>query len=143
MKLISHRGNIDGPNPFEENDPDYIREALLMYDVEIDLWFQDGCYYLGHDEPKYLIDYTFLLQSDLWIHCKNIDAMYACKLLKVENYFYHQTDEVTLTSSGYFWTYPGKKLTKNSIAVLPELASFDAIETAYGICSDYITNYEQ
>ena len=25
------------------------------------------------------------------------------------NYFWHQTDDFTLTSHGYIWTYPGKK----------------------------------
>jgi hypothetical protein len=28
MKLIAHRGNIDGPNPLEENRPEYIEAAI-------------------------------------------------------------------------------------------------------------------
>ena len=49
--------------------------------------------------------------------------------------FWHQEDDVTLTSEGYMWTYPGKELTTNSIAVLPE----EEIEVEVaGICSDYI-----
>ena len=28
MKLISHRGNLKGPNPEQENHPDYIWDAL-------------------------------------------------------------------------------------------------------------------
>jgi len=38
MKLISHRGNLFGPNPTNENNPDYILNAIeLGYDVEIDV----------------------------------------------------------------------------------------------------------
>ena len=37
MKLISHRGNIDGPQPDRENSPNYINEAIEAgYNVEID-----------------------------------------------------------------------------------------------------------
>ena len=37
MKLIAHRGNIDGPSD-EQNSPDYIDNALsLGYDAEIDV----------------------------------------------------------------------------------------------------------
>jgi len=28
MKLIAHRGNINGPNPEKENHPDYINTAI-------------------------------------------------------------------------------------------------------------------
>jgi len=49
--------------------------------------------------------------------------------------FWHQEDDVTLTSKGYLWTYSGKELTENSIAVLPEKKP--DVEVA-GICSDYV-----
>jgi len=53
---ISHRGNIDGRIPNSENSPEYISLALSKgYEVEIDVWFVDGSFYLGHDEPYYLI----------------------------------------------------------------------------------------
>jgi len=34
MKLIAHRGNTDGPNPSEENNPEYIEEAIENAEVE-------------------------------------------------------------------------------------------------------------
>ena len=66
-------------------------------------------------------------------------------LIKDRNYDYvwHQEDDVTITSLGHLWTYPGKKLTKWSIAVMPEIDFFDNIDTAYGICSDEILKYER
>jgi hypothetical protein len=144
MILIAHRGNINGPNSALENHPDYVCKALSKgYDVEIDLWFMDEKLFLGHDEPEYLINKGFLLKTGLWIHCKNIDALNYLRNIDSSNpYFFHNTDDVTLTSNGYFWTYPGKQLTQWSIAVMPEMAQFNNIETAFGICSDYMEKYE-
>jgi len=143
MILISHRGNIDGPHA-DENKPLHIENAIsLGYDVEIDMWLVCGILYLGHDEPSYKIDYDFLLKDKLWIHCKNIEALlYLKEMRNMNNYFWHQEDDVTLTSNGFLWTYPGKYLTKYSIAVMLETKPFDNISISYGICSDYIKNYK-
>jgi len=51
--------------------------------------------------------------------------------------FFHQEDDVTLTSKGYIWTYPNKQLTDKSIAVLPKEKPI--IEVA-GICSDFFND---
>jgi len=153
MKLISHRGNLDGKNPEMENKPEYIMDALnLDYDVEIDIWFIDNIWYLGHDEPTYKIDfYEFIYNvKNLWLHCKNIESfnelVTLSKSLKINwiNYFWHQNDDYTLTSNGYIWTYPGKQLMKNSISVLPEKNDLvlKDIEHCYGVCSDYIKKYK-
>ena len=46
MILISHRGNLNGPNEDRENSPYYIMEAIDDgYDVEVDLWWVDGKVY--------------------------------------------------------------------------------------------------
>ena len=74
MILISHRGNISGPNLERENHPEYIFEALQAgYDVEIDVWFVDGKFMLGHDEPQYEFPFPLLDNnySKIWLHCKN------------------------------------------------------------------------
>ncbi len=143
MKLISHRGNISGPD-VDENKPSHIENAIsLGYDVEVDLWLVNDVLYLGHDNPQYEIIYDFLLDSKLWIHCKNIEALlYLKEMNNTNNYFWHQEDDVTLTSNGFLWTYPGKHLTKYSIAVMPETKPFDNISISYGICSDYIKSYK-
>ena len=141
MILISHRGNINGRIPERENHPDYIQEALdLGYDVEIDVWYIKGKFYLGHDEPQYETNVIFLMNKNLWVHCKNVEALEALKFEKV-HYFYHETDTVTLTSQKYAWAYPGKQPIKNSIAVMPELY-LDDISQCIGICSDNIQNYK-
>ena len=165
MILISHRGNLNGKQPDNENHPDYILRAITAgYDVEIDVWFVDGKFKLGHDEPIY--DFPFkLLENNfqkLWIHCKNIEAIVAIGEFPNENllnYFFHQEDDITLTSKGYIWAYPGKQPIKNSIAVKPELNEDDFflikknntpnsklnkedLTQAIGICSDYIEDYK-
>ena len=61
MYLISHRGNIDDPCPSMENSPSYIMAAVDSgFDVEVDVWKVDDLIYLGHDQPQYLIDLSFL-----------------------------------------------------------------------------------
>ena len=140
MILISHRGNINGKDVENENNPVYIDKALEEgFDVEIDVWYKDGIWYLGHDEPKYPINLEYLKNNKFWCHAKNIDALN----LMLENdihCFWHQDDDVTITSYGFIWTSPDKKLTEKSICVLPEINN-QSITKCAGICSDYITNW--
>lgn len=148
MLLISHRGNIDGKNPNRENHPDYIEEALnLSFDVEVDVWYIDETLWLGHDEPQYEVSFQWLFDRahQLWIHCKNHDALIYFSDLETSNradfnYFWHQTDDVTLTSHNFMWVYPGKQPFENSIAVMPEINDDDILQCV-GICSDYIKEY--
>jgi len=138
MILISHRGNIDGSNTEQENRPNYIERALQKYNVEVDVWYTDKKWFLGHDKPQYRVDFKFLKQEGLWCHTKNIECLYELtKHSDKINCFWHQKDDVTLTSFGYLWTYPGKKLTSKSIAVLPEKKIFENINIAAGICTDF------
>ena len=89
-KLISHRGNISGPNISLENDPRYILEALsLGYDCEVDVWLVKKELYLGHDEPTYKTSMDFLSRHEesLWVHCKNFEALEYFNEKKQLNYF--------------------------------------------------------
>lgn len=146
MRLISHRGNINTRNESLENQPTYIDLAIEKgYDVEVDIWYKDNLLWLGHDKPEYKINDKFIIDrvTKLWFHCKNIEAViYFKKCGYSVNYFWHQNDDITLTSLGYIWTYPGKQLTNYSIAVMPETISFKNIEISYGICSDLIEKYK-
>ena len=138
MILISHRGNLNGKSD-RENSPDYIEEALDQdFDVEVDVWYIDNQFWLGHDKPQYKVSEGFLEHSNLWCHAKNIQALYVMSKSSNIHYFWHQEDDVTLTSRGYLWTYPGKQLTEKSICVLPE-KKLD-IEVA-GVCSDFIVRW--
>tara|TARA_B110000483_G_C18127425_1_gene516219 strand:- start:300 stop:731 length:432 start_codon:yes stop_codon:yes gene_type:complete len=141
MIYISHRGNLEGKQENNENNPDYIMQAIKQgFDVETDVWFDKTNFYLGHDEPTYKINSDFLLNKNLWCHAKNFDAL--DELSKINaHYFWHQEDDYTLTSKGIVWVYPGKLLSKNSICVMPELSNYQSLE-CLGICSDLIKNYK-
>ena len=118
MLIISHRGNINGINQDLENNPEHIRNLLNSnIQVEIDVWLKNNTILLGHDKPQYIVNKEFLMQDGLWCHAKNLDILYFLLNNKVKNFFWHQEDDFTLTSSGYIWTYPNKDLTSNSIIV--------------------------
>jgi HAD superfamily hydrolase (TIGR01509 family) len=143
IRLIAHRGNLAGPDPSRENSPSHVQAALARgFDVEIDLWVtDDGALRLGHDEPQHPVEASFLHKPGLWIHCKNVAALEHCKNAALTApYFWHQDDDVALTSTGHLWTYPGKPLTQHSIAVMPETRPFRHLGKAWGVCSDYVAD---
>lgn len=149
--LISHRGNINGKNELLENNPDYIEVALSKgYDVEIDLWIENNGFYLGHDAPTYPITLDWLIERSLklWVHCKDLKTIEELKRLEYENgiysihYFFHNTDDTTITSQGKLWVYPGKQPIEHSIAVMPEIHNED-VSKCIGICSDVIEKYNK
>jgi hypothetical protein len=151
LKFISHRGNLNGPNPSRENHPDYILEAINKgYNVEIDLRMFNGELMLGHDEPQYEVELLFLVQhiSKLWVHCKDYASLDFVSKYTVLNFFSHFTDEpYVLTSHGQFWAYPGQlPLGTDCVMVMPELhwkipeiVKFNT----YGVCSDYIADIKE
>jgi hypothetical protein len=144
-KFISHRGNICGPDIENENSPQYIEKALLAgFDVEIDVWLENDIWFLGHDKPTHQIDLKFLKNEHFWCHAKNQVALFHMLKNNIHS-FWHQEDDYTLTTKGYIWTYPNDKLElmNNSIAVMPELVPNWKLETAGGICSDYIDDYKR
>lgn len=145
MKIIAHRANLNGPNPWIENSPVQIDLCISKgYDVEIDLWYIGGEFYLGHDTGMYNISYSFLLErkENIWIHCKNQEVLF--KLYKTDfNYFWHQEDDVTITSKKYIWSYPGKqKVFGENLIVLDfsNTVPFDMYENlgVFGVCVDYV-----
>jgi hypothetical protein len=147
MKLIAHRGLLDGPDPHRENHPSAISSALSQgFDAEIDVWLMGNTPMLGHDQAQYVMPTEWFLQPGLWIHAKNFEA--ANWLIDLHltaphlNFFWHDNDSRTLTSQGFWWTYPGQQLGKYSIAVMPEwhqkdLKSWAESQHCYGICTDY------
>jgi len=141
MYFISHRGNIDGIIKENENKPEYINKALESgFEVEVDVRFEDNKFFLGHDYNQFEIDKKFLLNKKLWCHAKTGEALIELQKIKA-HYFWHQNDDYTITSKGFIWTYPGKKLLPQSICVLPEIVNYKTID-CLGICSDFILKYK-
>lgn len=145
LLIISHRGNISGPTTahYGENHPSSIKHVLWDgYHVEVDVWLVNNKFILGHDKPEYEVDPTFFYNDRLWVHCKNIEALYKLKTNSLVNAFFHNQDDCTLTSQGYIWTFPKNlPLTDQSIAVMPELVEDWDITQAFGVCTDFVKNY--
>lgn len=148
MLIIAHRGLLNGPDEKLQNTEHQVQTALdAGFDAEIDVWYINGKYFLGHDTPDYEISWKFLTQSNLWIHCKNLPAFFDMRNRTIiHNYFWHETDSVILTNRGNIWTYFGKPemASSESICVMPEITySWNEIEklvnsnTWMGFCTDY------
>lgn len=144
MIYIAHRGNINGPDKVNENKPEYLLYAISQgFYVETDLWIIESELFLGHDEPQYKITIDFLLEikDNLFCHCKNIDALhFILKNAPDIECFFHDEDECVLTSKNHIWNYPGKKLTKLSICVMPERVN-QTPKNCFGVCTDFPIKY--
>lgn len=142
MFFIAHRGNVTGRRPNLENFPDYVQRALSQgFDVEVDVWYVDGQFWLGHDGPTFEVGLDFLRNPKVWCHAKDIDTLYKLTTLPGIHYFFHEDDQVAMTSGGYLWTFPGKLLTTKSICVMPEKSGQSVDVLCAGICSDDINKY--
>ena len=140
-KLISHRGNTNGPNQNLENSIEYIESAIIKgFDVEIDVMYIENKFYFGHDKPQYLVDRSYIdsIKDKAWFHCKNFDALYEFSKMIDVRYFWHENDSFTLTSNDFIWTYPGKTISDRSIIVDLTWDAKLKNKLAYGICGDYL-----
>lgn len=144
MIIIAHRANLHGPDPGNENSPSKIKEAIsLGYHVEVDVWYINGSIFLGHDGPVHRVQRQLLEDDRVWCHAKNIEAL---EYLVNNNLhcFWHQSDDCTLTTRGYLWTYPGRQITPKSVCVMPE--EFDPpledMVCCAAVCTDYPEKYK-
>lgn len=141
MIYIAHRGNIYGDTPIFENHPDHINLSLkLGYNAEVDVWYDQGQFWLGHDEPLHKIDPEYLEDERIWVHAKNHMAL-VMGLKYGFHVFWHQDDNCVFTSKGYVWANSGIDI-EGSIAVMPEINN-DYIDNRIGICSDIVGEYKE
>ena len=132
MIIISHRGNLRGKDESTENHPDQIKKASKDFLVEVDVWYSDG-WYFGHDNPEYKVNlFEFEVNHRCIYHAKNIHA--AERLLSTNlHWFWHQKDDMTITSNGWMWCYPNKPA-KGGILV--DFNSPRYMNNVRGVCVD-------
>lgn len=143
--IISHRGNISGPNEKTENHPDQIRYAIQQgFYVECDVWYDGSKFALGHDKPQYQVPPEFFYNDRLFIHAKSILTLHKLIKTAAADIFTHDQDLCALTKNGLIWSHYKYKtlITDKSVAVLPELAEDWDISNAYGICTDFPNKYK-
>jgi hypothetical protein len=88
-----------------------------------------------------------LKNPKVYVHCKDIDTLFFFRKSYPDvHVFFHDVDEVVLTSKNELWTYPGKKLTEYSICVMDDENLLKMLQDEkikiLGICSDNLKRYE-
>lgn len=158
MRVISHRGNLVGPDKDKENTELYLIEALEKgFDLEFDVWYIASRFWLGHDQAdnKFSID-TLIQWSEqyinqkFYVHCKNMWALEEMTRIEKRNIipFFHDIDQCILLKDGKIWVHPnvvgGVSNKENAIAVFStcKSAAYDInydidFRNFYGICTDY------
>ena len=142
--LISHRGNLNGQDLSTENSPKQIDLALKKgFDVELDLWFHENDYWIGHDSPQYKIDLSFLLDRKefLFVHLKSPLDYFDTNEIVTLNWFIHTTEPYVYSNLGTKWYYPSKDIFNDGVNVMPEITiGKDSLKklTGVSVCSDYI-----
>lgn len=139
MKIISHRGNLSGKNLNQENDPFYVDAAILQnFDVEIDVWFLNDQFYLGHDYADHSVTSRWFedRKAVLWCHAKNKIALLRLMELGM-NTFWHETDRFTITTNKTIWCYPGNFVSGGITVVYGTPDDSSIPSEIYGICTDY------
>ena len=140
MFLISHRGNLSGRDVKLENNPTQIQKVLdLGYHCEIDVWYINGVFLLGHDFPTIAVSEYDLENSKLWCHAKTVESLQKMLTNKNINCFWHEGDQYTLTSKGYIWTLPETRVSEKCVIVdnSKNITNYGCA----GVCSDYIELY--
>lgn len=136
MIIISHRGNTEGHDSKTANCPDHISKVLETgLHCEVDVWKIKDKYFLGHDESGYDINLNFLKNDKLWCHAKNLESLQGMLDNNI-HCFWHQTDDYTLTSKGYIWTFPKKEVCSMSVIVHKGPDWRDKYN-CYAVCTDY------
>jgi len=144
--FISHRGNLNGREPERENRISFIDVALKKsFYVEIDVRYCDNKFYLGHDVIQEVLPNNFLMNSRIIFHAKTLITL--IKLLAFNTHcFFHDTDDVTLTSRNFLWVHPLTPLSD-----IPTILNVIVIQVnpkklslkADGYCSDEIAEIEK
>ncbi|NYZ17818.1 hypothetical protein HL658_35195 [Azospirillum sp. RWY-5-1] len=142
MKIYSHRGNLSGKSP-RENEPAFILEAIAAgFHVEVDLRFVDGAYFLGHDGPEHPIDLADFDREEIIFHLKtpHVPALRHADCFAIEN------DPYVLTRLGLLWTNYNRPPTPEAVMCAPELVGDERPldefvramrHHAAGICTDH------
>lgn len=148
MKIISHRGNLNGPNLLLENSLDYIQKAIdLEFITEVDLRLENNKLYFGHDFAQYQVDLKWILDRKdmLLIHIKDSNALeYIIDINININFFVHQNDDFTIISNGYIWTHNINYMNKKSIIPLINIIDKKYLSyNCYGVCTDFPIEYEK
>jgi 3-deoxy-D-manno-octulosonate 8-phosphate phosphatase (KDO 8-P phosphatase) len=149
-KLIAHRGNTNGCKPEHENTVNYLNQAMAYshFDVECDVRYINGELFLGHDKPQQKIDLRYLMNDQIWVHCKDTASFNYLKNYSVQC-FYQDKDLISpVYNTKYTWLHENhSRLEVGSNSIITALNVFNPNylknPNIVGICSDFISHYKQ
>lgn len=151
MRIIAHRGNINGPDNYENTREKLLRALDYGFDVEVDVQVYDNILYLGHCVPQEPIEPGLLKSDRIWVHCKTLRTFHALRYHGL-NIFYHDKDLMTITQDGYLWhhqdtTHLDIESYATSLSVVCSLDYSDEkaerFKNLFGICTDYPEKYRK
>jgi hypothetical protein len=161
IEIISHRGNLEGPEPTFENKMETFQKAMdLGYSLELDIWHKDDGLYLGHDGPDTKTSFEELLKltigypyQNVYVHCKTLETLQECVkeiplgLFSCFVPFFHDVDDCIMLMNGVVWIHPHatkKSLHRpsHSILVCPDPIKNNYIDELpwneyAGVCTDF------
>lgn len=139
---IAHRALVSGPNTTIENDITTIvyRCSHGLYS-EIDIWYLNSKWYIGHDSPDKEITLHHLISPYLFIHAKNVEAFHELQIISNSHglnlrIFYHTEEHYALTTLGETIIYPGLPEKNGWLYMMPERTGL-TLQSSAMICSDY------
>lgn len=142
---IAHRGLRNGPNADIENTIPLLEKNIRScITSEVDVWYRDNKYWLGHDAPacEITLDWLVTHRDYLLIHAKDLVTFHTLTRYKDEHgillhIFYHTDEDVVLTTQDICIVYPGKEVLKGWMSMMPERANHVSTLRSVAICSDY------
>jgi hypothetical protein len=133
---------VNGPDKRLENDIATIvhRCSNGLYS-EIDIWYVNSKWYIGHDSPEQEITLEYLMSPYLFIHAKNVEAFHELQQLSDAHglnlrIFYHTEEHYALTTRGETIIYPGLPEKEGWLYMMPERTEL-TLKSSGMICSDY------
>ena len=107
---IAHRGNTTGNREMDNNQSAIVESLGKGYDAEIDVWLIGNYWCLGHDAPEYVVPEKFLINDNLWIHCKEQRSFFVLSRTGLNCFMHDDTSYrngvVAVTTKGFIWKYP-------------------------------------
>ncbi len=147
VRIISHRGNLFRPEPEYENTVENIEDLDFYCPIEIDVWYIDGKYLLGHDRPNpnEEVSLEWLEDHDLYVHAKNKECFEVLSGNPEVRVFSHDEEESTVVSDGTIWCHSKFPVIseRNVLTYLGGVTSFlhefgeDTLDKIFGVCTDY------
>jgi hypothetical protein len=139
MRRVSLRGLSTGPDPANENRPYFVSERLKEgLWCWVDVWWRDGEFLLGTDEPKWKVKPSFLGIYSILANAKDFQTLLKLNDIRCPHTFMWTGSPIltpfdVVVTDQYIEGYESQTLLLTDDAIYAELP-------LWGICSDNIND---